>query len=329
MAVSAEQSRARLYQALAEALAEPSGWLSSSGYQWPLFASALEVADQEGQAAIRQVLPDLAAIPPESLGVRRERYGELFCGAGRPRLWLYESLARDGQLAGPRTLSLWTLYQAAGLAVAESELPDHASVELAFLAYLCEQEIGKPTEAAQWRRARRLFVKQHVGQWLPALGQALAHTRDPVYGPVGRLLVAVLNGEIHPRRTASRAARGLPTLLQPESCNLCSFCVQVCPTHALAIRETDEITKLVLADSGCIACGRCVRACMTNALQLSAAAPYRGQRVLRQSPRAHCPSCGQPTVSQAELQEVAARIGAPAWLDYCLDCRLLVLEKVP
>ncbi len=332
MSANAEQAaaRARLCTALAEALAEPPAWLSESGHQWPLFISALEVAQHEDCTAIRQTLLDLAEIPPEDLRTRRRRYEALFFGGGRPRLWLYESLALDSQLAGPSTVAVGLVYEAAGLVVAETELPDHASVELAFLAHLFEQESKKPTEAAQWRRARRLFVRRHAGHWLPALGEALARTGDLVYRPIGCLLSAALGTDLQPRRSSlSRTTRGLPVLPQPENCNLCSFCVQVCPTRALAIHETEETTALLLADSTCVGCERCARVCMANALRLSPVTPREGQRVLRQSPRVRCPACGQFTVSQAELAEVAARIGTPTWLNYCSDCRPLLMERVP
>lgn len=332
MTASAEQAaaRARLYWSLAEALAEPPDWLSASGHQWPLFTAALEVAHCEADVAIGQAVVELAEIPPEGLSRRRARYEALFLGTGQPRLWLYESLARDGQLAGPSTAAVWSVYKAAGLAVAGSELPDYAPVELAFLAYLAQQEAEMLTEAAQWRRARRLFVKRHAGEWLPALGESLARTGDLVYRPIGRLLRNALVTDLRLRRAAlSQTTHCLPILLQPGICNLCSFCVQVCPTRALAICETEATTSLLVNDSTCVACGRCVRVCMANALRLEPTTRYEGQRVLRQSPRARCPACGRPTVSQAELEEVAARIGAPSWLNYCMDCRSPFLEGAP
>jgi TorA maturation chaperone TorD/ferredoxin-like protein FixX len=332
MGEQVEQStaRTRLYQALAEVLSEPPDWLIAPGYQWSLFTAAVDVAHEEDQTAIRQVVIEMEAIPPEGLGKRRAHYNALFLGSNRPHLWLYESLARDGQLAGPSAMAVWSAYESAGLAVAGTELPDHVSVELAFLAYLAGQEAEFPAEAVQWRRARHLFIKHHAGRWLPALGQALADTGDPVYAPIGHLLTAALATEFHPHRCASlQSTRGLPMLSQPENCNLCSFCVQVCPTHALAIHETDDLTALLLSDSMCIACERCVRICSTGALQLEMGPAQAGQRVLCQSPRAKCAACGQPLVSEAELKEVAARIGAPAWLNYCPDCRSGWVENVP
>lgn len=322
-------ARARLYQTLAEALSEPPDWLSASGQQWPLFMAALDVAHDEDQPAIHQAVVEMAEIPPESLNRRRARYTALFAGSVRPHLGLYESLVRDGQLVGPSALEVWSVYEAAGLAVSGTELPDHASVEMAFLAYLSEREAAIPAEAAQWRRARHLFIRRHAGRWLPALGEAIALTGDPVYAPIGRLLTAALGTESQvQRRSPRQLAHGLPMLPQPENCNLCSFCVTVCPTRALTIYETDDKTTLLLNDSACIACEKCVRACTPHALQFAFAPPCAGRRVLRESPRARCSACGQPTVSQAELDEVAARIGAPIWLNYCPDCRPLLLESL-
>lgn len=320
-------ARARLYHMLAEALSEPPDWLSASGHQWPLFTAALEVAHNENHPAIRQAVTEVAAIAPEDLSKRQARYTTLFSGQGR--LWLYESLARDGQLAGPSAMAVWAVYEAAGLTVAGTELPDHASMELAFLAYLAQQEAEMSAEAPQWRRARRLFIKCHAGRWLPALGEALALTGDVVYAPVGRLLAATLVTDLQPRRRSlAQWTRRLPTLSQPENCNLCGFCVQVCPTHALTIQETDKTTALLLIGSTCVACEQCVRVCTPHALQLHPATPHPGQHVLRESLRARCPACDQPTVSQVELDAVAASIGTPTWLTYCSDCRILLLERV-
>lgn len=328
--VDVEQAaaRARLYQLLAEALADPPDWLSQASRQWPLSDAAEEVAHLEDNQAILQAAAAQTAIPPEDIVKRRARYEALFTGHGSSIHWLYESLARDGQLAGPSCQAVWSVYEAAGLVVAGTELPDHASVELAFLAYLTGQEAENPTKAVQWRHIRRLFLSRHAGRWLPALGDALARTGDLVYGPIGRLLAAVLRTDLRQSRTPTKQTnRRLPVLLKPQMCNLCGFCVQVCPTHALAIRETETTTSLLVSDSACVACERCVRICMTGVLGLAPSVPREGRSLLRQSPRAHCPGCGQPLISEAELAAVAARIGAPSWLNYCPDCRSLLLER--
>lgn len=326
---NASAARAQLYQLLAEALAEPVAWLAQSGHQWPLFTAALQVAHDENHATIRRAVVDMATIPPASLSKRRKRYEALLSASGSASLKFYESLARDEQLVGAHTVALWSVYRTAGLDVAGGELPDHVSIELAFLAYLLDQELAAPTQAAQWRTARRLFVKRHAGQWIPALGDALAQTNDHVYRPLGLLLAATVRSELRTQHQPQRQkSHRLPILQQPETCNLCSFCVQVCPTQAFRIHETADSTALLLDDSKCVACGRCVKTCPTDALCLEIASPENNPRLLVQSPRSQCPACGQPTVSQAELAAVAVHIGQPVWLDYCLDCRSLLETNV-
>ncbi len=339
--------RADLYHALAEALSEPPAWMAAPGREWPLFEIATRLAPDA------RCLSALAAIRAEPLAGRRKRYAALFVGSGRPQFWLYESAFLTGRILGPETFAVEKLYRAAGLDTIGAELPDHASMELAFLAHLA---------AAGQTDDERLFAKNHADRWLPQLGRALAHSGDEVYAPIGQLLADWLEeakcGMMNAREAcgmrATRAECGmrsagtdssfiihhakrsfriqkLPLIPQAESCSLCGFCVQVCPTRALAVRETSGETKLVLNDGACNGCGKCERICQSRALKMERDLRGLAQRsdgltVLRESPRARCGACGAPTVSRAELEFVAAQIGHPAWLDYCLDCRPHYME---
>lgn len=322
------RARSRVYHALAEALAEPPDWLALPGRAWPLFESAQRLAP-ESEAA-RRTVEAIAGIRAEAHAARRARYHALFVGPGRPRFWLYESAHRSGRLLGPETFAVERLYRAAGLEVASSELPDHASPELAFLAYLAEQAAD---------RSERWFIEQHAGRWLPELGRALARSGDEVYAPIGQVLAEWLDersgsraaweaGHVTPH--ASRFTR-LPAIPQPASCTLCGFCAQVCPTRALAIRESASETVLALNAAACVGCGKCERTCEAHALEMKQVPkepqPSAGSwKVLRQSPRAICRGCGAPMVSRAELDFVAAQIGQPLWLDYCAECRPVLME---
>lgn len=329
------RARPRLYHALAEALAEPPDWLALPGRAWPLFESAQRLAP-ESEAA-RNAIGAIAEIRAKPLAARRARYHALFVGPGRPRFWLYESAHRSGRLLGPETFAVEKLYRAAGLEVAGSELPDHASLELAFLAHLAEQAAD---------RSERWFIEQHAGRWLPELGRALARSGDEVYAPIGQVLAewleeragcrvtSVVNAAARRPRIAPRPmlhTPHLPILAEAESCTLCGFCVQVCPTRALAIYETASETTLALNAAACVGCGRCERFCTAHALEMKPVPreqPSVGSwKVLRQSPRALCRGCGTPMVSRAELGFVAAHIGHPMWLDYCAECRPLLMER--
>lgn len=298
-----------------------------AGREWPLFEIVTRLAPSSGAA--RRAVKPLTEIRAESLTARRRRHTLLFAGPGRPRFWLYESAFLSGRMLSPETFAVERLYRAAGLETVGAELPDHASMELAFLAHLAKlpEDSAPAPRSGVLRKSpgslERRFLEKHAGRWLPALGHALARSGDEVYAPIGKLLADWLEEAIRPRAVV-RGAR-LPVIQRAEACGLCGFCVQICPTRALAVRETSTATTLVLNAAACVGCARCERICEMHALTMNYLPEnselLTGWRVLRQSPRALCPACGLPTISQAELHFVETRIGHPAWLDYCLECR--------
>ncbi len=320
--------RAEMYQTLAEALAEPADWLAMSGREWPLTQAAQALASESEAAGV--AAPTLAGIAAEPLSRRQSRYAALLGGRDRPNLSPYESMQRYGSLLSPATHSVEQLYRVAGLTPDGAELPDHAAFELAFLGYLAARQTAEPAQAARWARIERGFIRRHAGQWLPALGRALAESGDPVYGPIGQLLAGWLSEAARPpRRRVAALARQQPAMLRAEACHLCGFCVQVCPTQALMIRESADQTALILTPSACTGCLKCEAICNVGALHMIATAetPAAAPRLLRRSPRVICPGCGQATVSQAEYDFVAAQIGPAPWLARCLPCRAATLEQ--
>lgn len=320
--------RAELYYLLAETLAEPPDWLAGAGTTWPLFEAALRLARETGSIAAGQAVTSLAAVRPETMTARQRRYRQVFVDTNCTPVAMSESLWLEGRLLGPTTWAVQQVYQTAGLSVDGAELPDHVSVELAFLGWLAEQEAAHPAQAAEWQKLARSFIKQHAGRWLPALGQSLAATKDSVYAPIGQLLAGWIHEAAHPlRHQAKNKHLLMPVIPQPDDCTLCSFCVQVCPTQALAIYETNTETGLILNPAACIGCTKCERICEFEAIQMEAPSALPAERLpLRISARAQCPHCGQPTVSRAELQAIATQLGEwPAWLDACSDCRAMAV----
>lgn len=316
-------TRASIYHALSELLAGSPPWAVDSARAWSLYADA-ERAAHDSPAARRAIL-SLSDIPAESAEQRQARYDALFL---HPlRRWLYESAAKTGRILGEETFVVAKIYRAAGLVASlGAEPPDHASLELDFLAHLAENADSDPEHADAWRALERQFIREH-GDWLIQLGRGLAKTGDMVYAPVGQLLADWLAeaSQEAPRTSHAPNLDLKPVIPTPEDCTLCGFCVQVCPVHALAIRETESETALLLNVPLCVGCRKCEKICDTKAISLSAnsqsADPQSYIATLRLSSRAICPSCHKPTVSRAELEYIGAQIGHPAWLDYCLDCR--------
>lgn len=316
-------TRASIYHALSELLAGSPPWAVDSARAWSLYADA-ERAAHDSPAARRAIL-SLSDIPLESAEQRQARYDALFLHP--PRRWLYESAAKTGRILGEETFAVAKIYRAAGLVASlGAEPPDHASLELAFLAHLAENADSDPEHADAWRALERQFIREH-GDWLIQLGRGLAKTGDMVYAPVGQLLADWLAeaSQEAPRASHASDLDLKPVVPTPDDCTLCGFCVQVCPVHALAIRETESETALLLNVPLCVGCRKCEKICDTKAISLSANVPSAGPQfpiaTLRLSSRAICPSCHKPTVSRAELEYIGAQIGHPAWLDYCLDCR--------
>ncbi len=323
---------AALYNGLARTLALDVNWpdwLGSSGRQWPLWEPATRLAATGRFPGLAEAVASLSEVPSASRSQRQTAFEETLSGNGSSPTLLYQSHYLQGRLLGPDALVVEALYRQMGLELEGAELPDHASVELEFLAYLAENEAVDPAHGAYWRSARRLFIKQHAGRWLPGVGARLARGADPAWRTIGQLLAAVVAVPAG-RRKQKASQAWLPQVLSPEACTLCGFCAQVCPTHALWVDEDEEMTRLRLVARHCIGCRKCEQVCDQQALSMRLAADSasglseENDTVLRQSPRAICPGCGCTTVSTAELEAVAAMLEThPSWLDYCLECRAL------
>lgn len=330
----AARTRATVYHALAEALAGP-----LPGTQRLVMEAVTAGAQKLGSPACRKAALALAELPETGVEGLRESYARVTNNRdGRP-LMLYESIYRHGRLAGAATWEVEEQYRAVGLDAAGGELPDHASLELAFLGHLADaeaaaREAGDGPLVARLRAEQQRFLRNHAGAWLLEAGAALAAAEDPFYAVVGRLLGEFLTEELTGRKRNGKLATRLPALQDPAACTLCGLCVGSCPLGALRVVESATETTLTLDSSRCIGCDRCVRICPEEALILSTGTRVAGpgeradgsaRRVLRRSPRATCPNCGQPTVSQAELDAVFARLQADAAtqqrLSLCVECK--------
>jgi len=318
---------ANIYSSLAHALALSNStnfpvWLVKPGREWPLYGMTLELATGLNSSAWHKAATALEKVAAAPLDARGAQYRSLFVGPGRPSIWLYESQHLDGRLPGPATFQLKKLYSQSGLESSSAELPDHAALELEFLAYLTEQANRVDNSAKDWHCVRSLFIKNHAGRWLPNVGQQMVRSPYPAWSAIGYALIASFIKETPklPQKTPG-VGELYPEIILEKDCTLCGFCVQVCPVQALKIQEDDLTTELWLIPNNCTHCRKCEKMCHSNALKLTAKR-ISAATLLRHSERAICSACSTPTVSQVELKTVAAMLGEhPAWLDTCLDCR--------
>lgn len=322
----AARARAMVYYALAEALAGP-----VPGIDQRLLDAVTGGARFLGSTACRQAALDLLEFPIPDIQALLDTYTNLIAHPGRRPVALYESLHRYGSLTGQVTWDVERHYRSLGLIPVDGELHDHASLELAFLGHLAIAEaeagaVGDERLAASSRAEQRTFLRSHAGVWLPDVGIALAATGDPFYASVGRLLSGFLGEELVGRKGNGQAGAQLPTLKDPAACTLCGLCARACRFGALRVIESATETALTLNPAHCTGCARCVHICPESLLWLSSAsAQGADHRVVLRSPRARCPNCGRPTVSQAELSAVFARLQPdPAMqrrLLACVECK--------
>ena len=327
-------ARALVYQALAQAMAGP-----APGIRDLLTEAALTGARVLGSPGCQKAARAFTEVPDagrEAPGPGQDGWNASFSS---PPLAMYESLYRHGRLMGPVALEIDRHYRALGVTPADGELPDHASVELAFLGHLAAaeaeaEEAGNRQVAACLRAEQITFLGSHAAAWLPDVGMALASSSEALLADVGRLLKEFLCEELSGPRRELHGQAQLPALRDEIACTLCGLCIGSCGAGALQVIESDRETALTLDPEICTGCARCVHVCPERALTMSSDEPRAGLSetnregeawLLRRSPRAVCPNCGQPTVSQAELAAVFARLQAdPAAhrrMSLCVACK--------
>jgi TorA maturation chaperone TorD len=103
----------------------------------------------------------------------------------------YEGAYRGSQAAGPLLAELQKEYARAALVLSTNDLPDHVSVELEYMSYLCGLELETTQSGEDKRRCRivkvqYLFLENHLGQWLPALLERVTESNGGPFALVCR-----------------------------------------------------------------------------------------------------------------------------------------------
>ncbi len=272
-------------------------------------------------------------------------YCQLFLGPGRPIAQLYGSTYLEGSLFGESTVQVQQMYAKSGLRIPESqhELPDHLSIELAYMAHLTFQEERDPANSSLWRTRQLKFLRDHLGRWLPELCNTLeqnnAHPYYLLAARTASLLVdrnlerlsptaifpkAEGDERIETRTTIRTTER--PLLKHPDrfpnvrlmiaatTCTLCTLCVDQCDPGALSVERSPTSLNLLFNPAQCNGCRKCLRYCPEDAIKLELGSPLSARSSLAPSlimtdQRIVCPNCQRPHISETWLKRLAERMG--------------------
>ncbi|MFH1141930.1 MAG: molecular chaperone TorD family protein [Chloroflexota bacterium] len=140
---------------------------------------------------------------PESRTQLAVDYVKLFRGPVKAEVYPYESLHTDGEAMGSSTIDVMERYREAGLAVSKDfkDLPDHVSVELEFMHYLCSMQLQclERKDAAgelQFNLLRGSFLKEHLAKWVPGFAdKILTSAASPFYSGLAKVTKEFINEE--------------------------------------------------------------------------------------------------------------------------------------
>ncbi len=209
---SAADVRARLYALLANAWRHPEESIVAALVQreesgvWPESEDALTATVTVRLRALRKACDRIRdQSGPAALEELEVAHGRLFGHSVRGTCPLYElEYGRSEIIQQTAELAdLSGFYNAFGMNLQDSafERADHLSVECEFLSVLCLKEAwgreqNRPELAETCSDAQRLFLRDHLAKWLPALAQrVMSADPDGFYGCLASLATAFLSDE--------------------------------------------------------------------------------------------------------------------------------------
>ena len=299
----------------------------------------------------------LAFRPPEAEAPRDVllAYTRLFLGPGRPVAHPYESVHVEGHLLGEAAAQVVRCYAEAGLEVsaADRELPDHVSLELAFMAHLAAQEKADPDQETVWRDRQRRFLHEHLVRWLPQFCEKIECSEaHPYYSEAAQAAKELVEEDMARLKSPLPDAETRPLADSPEHklvprkrsvqhpdmrlavdlslCTLCTLCTDNCRPGALTVVCTLTTLSLAFDRTSCNGCRACLRQCPEDAITIDRGPALlvplsMDKSLVISASRVVCPQCHRPHIAEPWLDRLAERLGggecARRSLSLCLRCK--------
>lgn len=99
-------------------------------------------------------------------------------------------------------------------------------------------------------------------------------------------------------------------VVDPGKCTVCGACANVCPTGALAVKESGEAVELLFNEAKCTGCLECAAACPEDAVEVRWVTRPEGEswRRLAWSEIHRCPSCGAVVGPKKQVEAIARKL---------------------
>jgi TorA maturation chaperone TorD/NAD-dependent dihydropyrimidine dehydrogenase PreA subunit len=275
-----------------------------------------------------------------------QEFTRLFLGPGRPIAHPYESVHREGRMMGDTTLDVIRCLAEEGLTPNGQMLPDHLSIELAFMAHLASREArawDERDERAAWDYVAReeSFLREHLVAWLPQFCRRILAGRPHAhYAALAQRTAALVTEDVDRLQDwlgcVSEAAvpltieRDLWSVTVGPGCTLCGICEQVCQPGALQrLRDKERgVLRLRFEAALCDGCAGCEHWCPEKIILVDRIqdAEQPAVRELACSAISACRRCGQPYAPATMIQKVQAEMAPDnealaRWLALCQGCR--------
>lgn len=234
------------------------------------------------------------------------------------------------------------LMTAEGMAPAGHILPDHVSIELAFMAYLasCEAsfwELADGERASRYLHRQESFLQEHLMQWLPQFCNRILTGRPHArYSALARqahsfvaadlVQVQAWSGRSSDEGHIEVDSRDWWRVWVGPDCTLCDICVQVCRPGALRLGLQEQETVLSYEAALCDGCAACQRWCPEETIHVERVEECPAESELVRSAQLACPGCGRLHAPASMVDKVRGRLGEVSesmlqCLIMCPDCK--------
>lgn len=290
-----------------------------------------------------RIYANLASAFSEAMPGLESEFTRLFLGPGRPVAHPSESVYREGRTMGDTTLDVRNRLISEGLTPVDRALPDHVSVELAFMSHLAAREAlawdaGDDELARDYLERQKSFLYDHLIVWLPQFCHRVLVSRPHAYfADLARRAETFVTSDAERVRTWIESGTGAITdglrarawwaVTVDQGCTLCDICVQVCRPGALQRNRQQGAIILRFDATVCDGCAACQRWCPEDVISLSPMDERLHDTELARSAMLACPGCGQLHAPAAMVDKVQDQLGADgealtSQLTLCSNCKL-------